>query len=230
MVLAGLAAAAAAVILLLTGWSVHDALISNHGDWANAIRTLAAWTGDAGKIALGALIGAIGAWIVARMNRDEARETRFVADGRRLAAEFLRVTEDLAAAVSTQVARRHSGTKWLKSQLPVVGSDKEAYLLAVEIHLTTGRPETGDAAYDLWQATRFVMDEFGLTPKETDLVGVTKPIGNARYAAWQKANIVRAAARTHFINAVRVEFRLPLLGGEPSPHPDQEPPPISADD
>ena len=71
-------AVVAAVVAFLGGWSVRDAALSGHGDWGATLATLASWTGDAGKVALGALIGAVGAWIVSWQNRSDAREARLL--------------------------------------------------------------------------------------------------------------------------------------------------------
>jgi hypothetical protein len=74
--LAVVLAAIAAAVAFLAGWSVRDAVGSGHGDWGATVATLASWSGDAGKIALGALIGAVGAWIVAWQNRSDAKTAR----------------------------------------------------------------------------------------------------------------------------------------------------------
>src|ERR1035437_2142505 len=69
-------AAIVAVVLFLAGWSVRDAVVSRPRGRGRTVGTLANGGGDAGKIALGALIGAVGAWIVAWQNRSDAKTAR----------------------------------------------------------------------------------------------------------------------------------------------------------
>jgi hypothetical protein len=169
---------------------------------------------------LGSVVGAVGAWIVAKMNRDEAREARFATDARRLAAEMLRGTEDRVGAVNTQVIYRRSGAKRSKAEMPVVGADKPMWLLTAEIHLTAQRSETGNAAYQLWKATRLLVERFEVKAKDVGADGKVKPIDDDTYAAWEEAGVKHRQARRQFIDAVRSEFRLPLLWGEENPDRD----------
>jgi hypothetical protein len=172
---------------------------------------------------LGSIVGAAGAWVVARMNRDEAREARFATDARRLAAELLRGAEDLAAEVGSQLhwRQRYAGTKQPKATVPVFGPDKDKplWLMVVEVHLTTRRPATADAAYGLWKATRFLMDEFKAGPKNIDSNGLVHPVGEDTDAAFVEATAKYTKARRRFIDAVRMEFRLPAIWSEE--HPDR---------
>lgn len=60
---------------------------------------LLTFLGDTGKIALGAVIGAVGGWIVARMSRDEARAARFADRVRELGAIVLDSARRFEAAI-----------------------------------------------------------------------------------------------------------------------------------
>ena len=152
---APLASLVGALACLAVGWIARDGVLAANGDVGAALRNLAAWSGDAGKIALGALIGALGAWIVARTNREEARRTRFHDDLRRVAtdlyqaAERHRVEREAQWTAWNQVAGHHLDPD--KHPIPAVGSTEPIFDAAVALDLVASRPTT-KAAWDLWAA------------------------------------------------------------------------------
>ncbi len=58
------------------GWTTRDAVVGAGGDWAAAIRNVAAWAGDASKVALGALIGGAAGLAAGWSNRRAERAER----------------------------------------------------------------------------------------------------------------------------------------------------------
>lgn len=162
-----LVAVAAAVVLFVAGWSVRDALLSGHGDWAASIGTFAAWTGDASKIALGALIAAVAGLAVGWMNRSEARSDRAeAAKARDQAREDARqalyldrkvaLYTDLSMACERHMRDVGEHVEWRNVQSdepgPKVGSTERAYLAYYAIRLLAPA-DVVDAASRLYLAT-----------------------------------------------------------------------------
>jgi Arc/MetJ family transcription regulator len=94
------------VSLIAVGWILRDLVASANGDVGVAIHNAVNWTGDAGKVVLGALVGAVGAWIVARMNRGEARAARFADRIRELTARLIDMTDKQRRGVRDQFSLR----------------------------------------------------------------------------------------------------------------------------
>lgn len=76
LVLIALSVAAVALAGWLVGWATRDAVVAAGGDWAAAIRNVAAWAGDASKVALGALIGGAAGLAAGWSNRRSERAER----------------------------------------------------------------------------------------------------------------------------------------------------------
>ena len=69
--------------LFLAGWLLRDVVVTAHGDWVQAVNSIAVWMGDSGKVALGALIAALAGLAVGWMGRAEARASREAASSSR---------------------------------------------------------------------------------------------------------------------------------------------------
>jgi hypothetical protein len=87
----------AGVVGLAIGWLASDRLIAANGDAAAAVRTVVSSTGDAGKVVggalIGALVGGVAVWIVARSTRRAADRTRLQHDLRTLATALYQAAE-----------------------------------------------------------------------------------------------------------------------------------------
>jgi hypothetical protein len=103
------------------------------------------------------------------------------------------------------------GTKKPKDAVPVVKSDKPLWLMVAEVQLTARHPATAAAAFDLWKATRSVMDQFDTGANSIEPNGLVRPLDEGSDPALAKATADYTEARRRFINAVRSEFRLPEM-------------------
>ena len=168
---------------------------------------------------LGGFVGALGAWMVARMNRDEAREARFAADVRQLAAQLLRGAEDRVSEVTAQVNWRKRNVGHIaKEPMPLVGPDKPLWLVMTEVHLTSRRADTGDSAFRLWKSMRYVMDHFKARAQDSNPKMQVPPF-DLDEESLAEAVAAYTKARRQFIDAMRLELRLPTIwveGDEPA--------------
>lgn len=152
-VIAGLAGAS---VIFLAGWLVRDVVVSAHGDWVQLFNSVAAWMGDSGKVALGALIAALAGLAVGWMGRVESRASRqadsaarFSDRIRELAVQALeagdRDYEAVAKAVLAARVAHRTGT-W---DFP----EHSGLQLALrELSLLVLRPQTLDVVFDFEQA------------------------------------------------------------------------------
>jgi hypothetical protein len=230
-----LAAVVTALALLLAGWSARDPVASAHGDWATTISTLAAWTGDAGKIALGALIGAVGAWIVARMNRSQAREARFADQTRELCVEVIAEALVCMSDLRRHVAARSVGAVTDPSALPDYRNTALMRSALLRLAMVANRFEVVRAGRRLMTALENLQARYGWASwHESGVPDLT--FSNEDWLAFQHEAAEVDALAAAFINAVRTEHgRQPLSDADaiswyPHPalrRPDQDRPPIS---
>jgi hypothetical protein len=201
-VVALLVAVVVAVVAFLAGWSVRDAIVSGHADWAATIGTVAAWAGDAGKIALGALIGAVGAWIVARMNRTESKVNREdAAQARDQAREDARQARHLDRKVALYTdlwldSDRHkrevaAQISWRrdpsKGQDPGIGSSESAYRAYFAVRLLAPS-DVVDAAFGLYLATEVLGEHHAYVAREGEPPAVPdENLWKEDLAAWARA-------------------------------------------
>jgi hypothetical protein len=223
------AVAVVALVLFLAGWSVRDAVASGHGDWASGISTLASWTGDAGKIALGALIGAVGAAIVARYNREEAREARFASRLRELTLQVMDDVIGMGLELMQQVAARAAtGQPVDTSGLPKVRDTIAIRRAMLELDLTARSQAVSDAADELVRFLEQLRDEFAyvvardmeirMRPERQVLA---KPLpSTARHDLQQRLTQLNEPYR-RFQNAVRHDLGLPPLAEAKTPLPEE---------
>jgi hypothetical protein len=213
------AAAVAAVVLFLTGWSVRDAVASGHGDWGASISTLASWTGDAGKIALGALIGAIGAAVMARYNREEAREARFASRLRELTLHVMDDVIGMGLELMQQVAARAAtGQSVDTSGLPKVRDTIAIRRAMLELDLTARSQAVSDAADELVRWLEQLRDEFAyVVPRDMEIrvqpkrQVLAKPLPSSARDDLQRRLTELNEPYRRFQNAVRRDLGLPPL-------------------
>jgi len=99
----------AACVVWLLGWATRDAVVAAGGDWAAAVRNIAAWAGDASKVALGALIGGVAGLAAGWQNRQSARADRV----RAYRIEQIRETEAVVSATFRGVREAVSSSSGL---------------------------------------------------------------------------------------------------------------------
>jgi hypothetical protein len=205
-----------AVVLVVAGWWVRDQVVTSGGTWTPILGLL---LGGAG----GALIGAFGAWIVARENRAEAKRTRFHGDLRSVATEMHR------AAELHMKQRRQQFASWQEvadkydrdaeyvappGAIPRVDDMEPVYYAALAIAITASEP-TIAAAWSLYRATRN-LDLEGLSYIETEGDRVDRPSSVAlRYLAPALDDYKVSALA--FVNAVRLELEEDPLPALPDP-------------
>ena len=213
------ATAVAVVVVFLAGWAVRDAVASGHGDWGASVSTLASWTGDAGKIALGALIGAIGAAVVARYSREEAREARFANRLRELTLQVMDDVIGIGLELMQQVAARAAtGQPVDTSGLPKVRDTIAIRRALLELDLTARSQAVSDAGDELVKWLDQVRDEYAyavprdmeirIQPKRQVLAKPLPP--SARDELQQRLTLVDGPYK-RFQNAVRRDLGLPPL-------------------
>lgn len=210
-VVAVVATASAAI-----GWAARDTVLAN-GDAVAAARSFAAWTGDAGKIVAGAPIGALGAWVVGRANRNELRRTRFHDDLRSVTTDLLRAAEWHRRAREDQFAAWSSAAdNGTGGPFPDVPATQSIFDAAVALDVVAAR-ETAKAGWSVYgQSVYLDKPEFTYDAKRHgDVAGaIIGPSGTDR-------DMLKAYLKSYhrrvweFTNAVRVE-----LGIEPLPEPD----------
>jgi hypothetical protein len=184
--------------LLLVGWSAHDTLASTNGDWAAAVGNAASWGGDAGKFALGALIGAIGGGLVSRANRAEAREGRFADRIRELAAQIIYTGFKFRAAVGDQLQMRQEEPE---KALPQIDFNNWEFLQALrELELIVRRPESSVALSRFHLA---VMDFKRFDKSKSETKG---PPDDNDWQEWARVWTTWERALVRLEDAIRVEL------------------------
>lgn len=208
-VIGGAFAGAALTVLVVLALGVQDAM--------SAFWDLVAWSGDAGKIVAGALIGAVAAWWVARTNRNEVRRTRFHDDLRVTATDLLRQAE------RHRTQRQDQFTRWqevadggLGGPLPTVDSTQGIFDAAVALDVVATR-NTAKAGWSVHgQSVYLDRPEYSYdAARHGDVAGSIVGPDLADRESF-KLYLARYHTRVwEFTNAVRSE-----LGIDPLPKPD----------
>jgi hypothetical protein len=218
-----LVAAIAALVLFLAGWSVRDAVLTGNGDLGKSIATLTSWTGDAGKVALGALIGALGAWIVAWQNRRESRDARFADRKRELAvqaiSEAMATVEEL---IKQTVVRSGPLAPEDPKALPAVRNTVTMRRTLMELDLIANSQEVSDAGSLFADWIDEVVREFGFqSPRDARIIPkerrfAAKPLPPERTKELLERLRGMDGSLGRFGNAVRGDLgRQPLTIGSP---------------
>jgi hypothetical protein len=209
----------AAVMAFLVGWTTHDVMA---GDWASVLHNFEAWTGDAGKIALGASIAAVAGLVVGWMNRNEARSDRAEAatarEEARADARQARVFDRKAdlysnlwlecdkhkRQVEAQVAWRRDWRNGKKGKDPGIGSSEPARLAYLALTLLT-TIDVSEAAQRLYDATTLLGGHHAYVAKEGHpMPAPDEDLWLSDFNAWNQA-------AADFENAANAD-----LQGEPS--------------
>ena len=188
----------AALALLAAGWMARDAINPANGNLGSAVHDWGSWLGDAGKVALGALIGAVGAWIVARMNRSEARAARFADRIRELTAQLTEMADKQRVGITGQMILRQGEPV---APLPAVKWEFQKYDQYVrELQLIVQSPRSYEATTKFHQAMVLLQDfayDKGQVPGAPD---------HAEVAAWRQTLDRFTKARDTLEDAIRVEL------------------------
>jgi hypothetical protein len=148
--------------------------------------------------ALGSTVGALGAWVVARANRDEAREARFADRVRMLAAQIIETAVGNYALATTHRHERVRVPDWRGPFLELKLIVRQAGTYAAVVRFE-------DANADLWGSVvgSRVHDQLGL---EDTPAGVKR-----EQDEWSDLMVEWDAAQLAFEDAMRAE-----LGGSPA--------------
>ncbi|HEY5433769.1 MAG TPA: hypothetical protein VIK13_00925 [Candidatus Limnocylindrales bacterium] len=212
---AALGVVAIVIVALGAGWVVRDVVEAAHGDVIRAIRDVGAWGGDAAKVVAGAIVGALGAWVVARSNREAERRRGRQERTLRVAADLLAATENHIAELRRQLDWReeqpHAG--WPFSDCPTVGPI-DAMVVGVNQLYLVATQDAADAAGGMLNIIRAID---GLTiPRDALKRGAVGTWDRAYRDGFDRLEAAYVATKTAFMNDLRPEFdRAPLVPATP---------------
>jgi len=148
------------------GWALRDDAGPN-GDLAAAWSALADLAAKAAPVALGAIIGAVGALIVAVVNRNEARSARFHASGIDLATNVIVAADRHARELRAEVSRLFECVEGSASRdsVPRTGSTEPVRSAYLSLGLLDKELGTmGEAVYKRLIALDALTEPFRLDP------------------------------------------------------------------
>jgi hypothetical protein len=167
LILAGTLALAVAAMAGLAVAVLRDV---RTGDPAVQGAVVGAVAGVGGGV-LGALIGAGGAFVVAHVNREEAREARFASRLRELSLQLMEDVLGVGLELTQQVAARAGASQPVDTDgLPKVRDTIAIRRRLLELDLTARSQPVSDAARELVGCLERIRDDFGYSaPRDMEV-------------------------------------------------------------